>query len=180
MDRLSPLFRTLRSTIVTAFLTAGLLGCRKADAAAAAQQAPGEEKQDWETEPKLWYPRPILIPKTTPAVVRHDSLRADTARDSGEKGLSFDSGVPLGAESALGDSTRLEPAAIDTARADSATPLPVAVTSSKPTGPAAKPIKRLFNLPPSDSARWPVRTPDPLPGSIIPEHRIVAFYGNPL
>ena len=27
---------------------------------------------------------------------------------------------------------------------------------------------------------WPVHTPPPLPGSILPEKRIVAFYGNPL
>jgi hypothetical protein len=27
---------------------------------------------------------------------------------------------------------------------------------------------------------WPVRTPAPLPGSILPARRIVAFYGNPL
>ena len=27
---------------------------------------------------------------------------------------------------------------------------------------------------------WPVRTPPILPGSILPSHRIVAFYGNPL
>jgi hypothetical protein len=28
--------------------------------------------------------------------------------------------------------------------------------------------------------RWPVNTPPPLPGSILPAHRIVAYYGNPL
>jgi len=28
--------------------------------------------------------------------------------------------------------------------------------------------------------RWPVNTPAPLPGSILPAKRIVAFYGNPL
>jgi hypothetical protein len=28
--------------------------------------------------------------------------------------------------------------------------------------------------------RWPVPGPDPLPGSILPARRIVAFYGNPL
>lgn len=28
--------------------------------------------------------------------------------------------------------------------------------------------------------RWPVKTAPPLPGSILPEKRIVAFYGNPL
>jgi hypothetical protein len=27
---------------------------------------------------------------------------------------------------------------------------------------------------------WPVKTPEPLPGSILPAKRIVAFYGNPL
>jgi hypothetical protein len=27
---------------------------------------------------------------------------------------------------------------------------------------------------------WPVKGPEPLPGSVLPEHRIVAFYGNPL
>ncbi|MFN2636404.1 MAG: hypothetical protein ABR585_05230 [Gemmatimonadaceae bacterium] len=31
-----------------------------------------------------------------------------------------------------------------------------------------------------ESTSWPVRTPPPLPGSILPGHRIVAFYGNPL
>lgn len=44
--------------------------------------------------------------------------------------------------------------------------------------------------PPRDSARpaaqakpkpvWPVKGPDPLPGSILPSNRIVAYYGNPL
>src|ERR1041385_7490568 len=28
--------------------------------------------------------------------------------------------------------------------------------------------------------KWPVVAPDPLPGSILPQKRIVAFYGNPL
>jgi hypothetical protein len=30
------------------------------------------------------------------------------------------------------------------------------------------------------STGWPVKTPTPLPGSILPKQRIVAFYGNPL
>lgn len=29
-------------------------------------------------------------------------------------------------------------------------------------------------------AKWPVKGPDPLPGSILPAKRIVAYYGNPL
>ena len=31
-----------------------------------------------------------------------------------------------------------------------------------------------------DHPGWPVRGPEPLPGSILPTRRIVAFYGNPL
>src|SRR5437764_403989 len=31
----------------------------------------------------------------------------------------------------------------------------------------------------SDAGEWPVRGPAPLAGAILPEHRIVAFYGNP-
>ena len=31
-----------------------------------------------------------------------------------------------------------------------------------------------------ENTDWPVKTPPPLPGSILPAHRIVAFYGNPL
>ena len=41
-------------------------------------------------------------------------------------------------------------------------------TTAKPAAPAKpKPV-------------WPVKTPDALPGSILPNKRIVAFYGNPL
>jgi hypothetical protein len=50
------------------------------------------------------------------------------------------------------------------------------------TPAAAKPKKKdPFPISAADSARWPVPgAPEPLPGAIIPEHRIVAFYGNPL
>src|SRR5690348_16986663 len=33
---------------------------------------------------------------------------------------------------------------------------------------------------PEDSIRWPTDRPAPLPGALLPSHRIVAFYGNPL
>jgi hypothetical protein len=39
--------------------------------------------------------------------------------------------------------------------------------------------KRRYELTPADSARWPVQGPAPLPGSLLPGHRIVAYYGNP-
>jgi hypothetical protein len=38
---------------------------------------------------------------------------------------------------------------------------------------------RPFTLSAADSARWPVKGPPPLPGALLPEHRIIAYYGNP-
>ena len=44
---------------------------------------------------------------------------------------------------------------------------------------AASPRRfRPMVLTPADSARWPVAGPEPLPGALLPGHRIVAYYGN--
>jgi len=58
--------------------------------------------------------------------------------------------------------------------------------AADPPGPATRTARkrlpgerRPYQLSPADSARWPVKGPAPLPGSLLPEHRIVAFYGNP-
>jgi hypothetical protein len=73
---------------------------------------------------------------------------------------------------------------VDSLTADSAATDSAATDTSKAGGKpaAAKPKKKdPFPLTAADSARWPVPgAPEPLPGAIIPEHRIVAFYGNPL
>jgi hypothetical protein len=63
MDRLFAAKAMLRSTGIVAFLTAVLLGCGNASARAV-QQTEGVE-QDWEVQPALWSPRPILIPRTS-------------------------------------------------------------------------------------------------------------------
>ena len=47
--------------------------------------------------------------------------------------------------------------------------------SKQSTGTTAKPA-----APAKPKPVWPVKTPDPLPGSILPNKRIVAYYGNPL
>jgi hypothetical protein len=149
MDRSSPALSTLRSTIIIAFLTAVLLGCGNAPARAVQQQA--NLKQDWEVEPALWSPRPILIPRRALG----DSAASDT--------VTLLDSLLIHSRGTLSDSARR-----DTSKAG--------VKSA-----AAAPKKRgLFNISPSDSALWPVQAPPPLPGSILPEHRIVAFYGNPL
>lgn len=73
---------------------------------------------------------------------------------------------------------------VDSLTADSAITDSSARDSSKTGGKpaAAKPKKKdPFPISAADSARWPVPgAPEPLPGAIIPEHRVVAFYGNPL
>jgi hypothetical protein len=118
--------------------------------------------QDWETEPKLWVPRPILIPRSIPPAPPADSMRDSLKADT------------LKADSTRSDSLKAETAQLDSIKPD-----------STKVGPAKRiaPLKRRgspFQLSPRDSARWPVKGPDPLPGAIVPEHRIVAFYGNPL
>ena len=57
----------------------------------------------------------------------------------------------------------------------------IVVDSSRETStppPATK--KSVANRPPKPAPVWPVNGPLPLPGSILPHMRIVAFYGNPL
>lgn len=57
-----------------------------------------------------------------------------------------------------------------------------------PDPPAAEPsvrqgrVRYLAGESPDFASRkgWPVKSPDPLPGSILPEKRILAYYGNPL
>ncbi|MCC2672842.1 MAG: hypothetical protein K0Q72_5314, partial [Armatimonadetes bacterium] len=52
-------------------------------------------------------------------------------------------------------------------------PRDTAPPKSLPRGP------RPFVLSPADSGKWPVAAPKPLPGALLPDHRIVAYYGNP-
>ncbi|MBC7896121.1 MAG: hypothetical protein H7066_11970 [Cytophagaceae bacterium] len=47
--------------------------------------------------------------------------------------------------------------------------------------PAAKPARdTAIKRPPKPVVEWPVKGPEPLPGSILPAKRIIAYYGNPL
>jgi hypothetical protein len=154
MDRSSSVKCSLRSTAIVAFLAAVLLGCDNASARAVQQKA---EPQDWEVQPPLWSPRAILVPRANPA--GPDSTAADT--------------VTL-LDSLMAHSR----AALDSAAGDSA---PGGKGSRSSRTAMEGPKKRgLFNISSADSALWPVKTPPPLPGSILPEHRVVAFYGNPL
>jgi hypothetical protein len=86
-----------------------------------------------------------------------DSVRPDTVRPNSVKP----------------DTVKLDTAGATRPRADTAR-----VARSRASLP--KPQRNPFPLTPRDSARWPVPGPPELPGSLLPSHRIVAFYGNPL
>jgi hypothetical protein len=171
MDSSFPVFRSLRSTTTSAFLTACLIGCGNASSGAVAQQTV-ELEQDWEVQPKLWSPQAILIPRSIPAA-RPDSSGDSIATVTLQSTLHVDSAGP---DTGPADSI-LNPGPVSRRPVDS---VPAAGIGRRPGSAAAKPKRSAFNISPSDSAKWPVKAPPPLPESIIPEHRIVAFYGNPL
>jgi hypothetical protein len=65
-------------------------------------------------------------------------------------------------------------------------PLALATILIKPDPPGTPPAVAVglpkdsnFDLTSEQEARWPVKGPEPLPGSLLPEHLIVAYYGNP-
>jgi hypothetical protein len=140
---------------------AGVSGCQsEADSqtvslpAGASVRATGDSASD-STAGSAWVPRPIVV-EPDPAVVRArfvaDSARADSAR------------AAAAADSALADSAALRPG--------------TAAAPRKKAAPRPATRERRYELSAADSALWPVKGPDPLPGSLLPEHRIVAFYGN--
>src|SRR4051812_21939969 len=125
----SALIRTLRSTIVAAFLTPGLTGCGNAQAGAGQAVAADTAAQDWETQPPLWAPRPIVIARARLSVAPSDSTRDTTGSDS-----SRADSMP--ADSLRGDTTR-----VDSVRADSGKPVA-----------RVKVKKSRFNISSADSA----------------------------
>ena len=53
-------------------------------------------------------------------------------------------------------------------------------STARPASAAIRPAgKRRFALTPADSARWPVKGPPARPGALLPDNRIVAYYGTP-
>lgn len=94
---------------------------------------------------------------------------------------------------ASGDTGRTSPAAGSASAPAGA--LPPAAAAASPQSPPPPPVGELPRRSRRDSValasmtskrdsvldrKWPVKMPAPLPGAILPAHRIVAFYGNPL
>jgi len=72
-------------------------------------------------------------------------------------------------DSLVGDTAGADSTRLDSLPADSAAP---------PRLPKLPKGIRRFAISAADSAKWPVASPAPLPGAILPANRIVAYYGN--
>ena len=64
------------------------------------------------------------------------------------------------------------------------TPATIVVKPDPPSAPvpasvAADGESKFYQLTPEQAGRWLVKSPEPLPGALLPDHLIVAYYGNP-
>lgn len=144
---------TLRWLVLAGF---GLGGCGGDPTPAADRSEPvvtasrPSASNDTVPPARPWAPNPIVV----------EPAAASPAADSvaGGRGTAADS-------AGAGRSDTIAPADSLARRAARAKP--------------ARGQRRVFALSPADSARWPVKGPAPLPGALLPDHRIIAFYGNP-
>jgi hypothetical protein len=149
----------LRLAMLTALALAGgsgVSGCQsQADSQAAAPPAAAKPAADPvpDSSATAWTPRPVLVQPdsaTIRAKLAADRARADSVRADSVRAATADSTAHLGAKAAARKRAPRKP---------------------------ALPTPR-YALSAADSALWPVTLPALLPGSLLPEHRIVAFYGN--
>ena len=183
----SPLMTaTLRVRV--GFLAAGALslvvslgGCQDADTAgrradSLAAASPVAAQADTTPAAISWVMRPIVVapdPARPPQAGAGDSAAPsaggeDPTADSAAAGAA--PGDSAGADTTRVDSTGLRSHGPDSAKSAHARRPPLRL---------AKGERRRYALTPADSARWPVNGPVPAPGALLPEHLIIAYYGNP-
>ena len=88
--------------------------------------------------------------------------------------LAFAAGLLAGPARAQDTTRKADTVAHTAARADTAKPR-AKKSRRRARSDSLRVAKRAVEEP-----VWPVKGPDPLPGSVLPAKRIVAFYGNPL
>jgi hypothetical protein len=119
---------------------------------------------------------PILIPALLLLAACGERTRPAVAPDTAAVRDTLPAGPPPWTPRPIVVERRPAPA-VDPARTDSVADSAAAPDSAP--APARKGRRyRPMVLTPADSAKWPVAAPAPLPGSLLPVHRIVAYYGN--
>jgi hypothetical protein len=117
--------------------------------------------------------RPSPIGEAIPAQAR-------TVRGSAPQSVSSTPQTITGAAPSTQTAGTASSTASSSAKDSTATDPPITVPSVK--GRTKKDSLALVRAVKAgmENTSWPVKTAPPLPGSILPERRIVAFYGNPL
>ena len=163
-------------------LVVSLGGCQDADTAgrradSLAAASPAAAQADTTPAASSWVMRPIVV---APDPARRPQAGAGGSAVPGASGEDSNVADSAAEGAAPGDS-----AGADTTRADSTGPRGSGPDSAKsaharrPPLRLAKGDRRHYALTPADSARWPVKGPEPAPGALLPEHLIIAYYGNP-
>jgi hypothetical protein len=181
----------LRAACLTAgalSLVVSLAGCQDADTAARradslAAASPAAAPVDTTGPGHSWVMRPIVV-APDPASARQSAGAGDSAT-AGRSGADSTVTDSTGTDSTGADSTGTDSTAADTTRGDSTGAHATAHDSAKSAHARRRPLRlakgerRHYALTPADSARWPVKGPAPAPGALLPEHLIIAYYGNP-
>ncbi|HEV7990971.1 MAG TPA: hypothetical protein VGP25_04055 [Gemmatimonadaceae bacterium] len=167
-----PLRHIARSPIRLRTLVAGIATCVAVACAERAQQAGASEAA---SAPEHRAATSAVPPAPVDTVDSLEAVRRATVADT----------LPLRAVRAVATAAPVAPASTDTSAAATtdtttrrARPAPPNRGLLGPKSGDRHPAFRDAGSP-LDSL-WPVKGPAPLPGSILPEKRIVAFYGNPL
>jgi hypothetical protein len=166
-------------------LVVSLAGCQDADTAgrradSLAAASPAAALVD-RTPASSWVMKPIVVPPDS-------ASPPQSARPAGPGDSA--AAIAIGADSTTADSaaagaTRGGSAGAGATRVDSTGARTSSVDSAKSAHARRRPLRlakgerRRYALTPADSARWPVKGPEPAPGALLPEHLIIAYYGNP-
>ena len=159
--------------LVALSLVVSLGGCQDADTAARRASSAGPADTPVDTTPATprWVPKPIVVARpaesASPPVTGAAANPASGTALAGADSTHADS---IRGDSVSGDSAVRAAAARDSARYGAFPPRRPKLTAGE---------RRRYALTPADSARWPVKSPELLPGSLLPEYLIVAYYGNP-
>ena len=123
---------------------------------------------------------PVSTASTPQGTTPRDTIRVKTASDTAVAPDTTARPAPAASQPAISPTTATT--ATPTAGRSTKAPLPTLPAglhrSSHDSVSYASAIRAGTRR--TDAGEWPVRGPAALPGAILPERRIVAFYGNPL